>query len=193
MSTFKWYGKVKVNWVSLQTSSELNNGLCVFITSCFFADGDPEKAHKQELCGLHGALQGEQVSECEERLWRHSLLSRHEFPLQRQDDHPQGQTSQWLDVTLNNCWKWKKYCRSELFFLHLWLSPTVALIVTVHTHEEALFFSSFLLCATSVKKNKNKWPLFLSLYTHNYLCLDLEWHTQRWMDKRTCKGQSSSG
>lgn len=77
----------------------------MFIASRVFADGDPEKAHKQELRGLHGALQGEQVPEREERLRRHPLLSGHEFPLQRQDDHPQGQTSERLDVTLTSCYR----------------------------------------------------------------------------------------
>ncbi|CAM9334740.1 unnamed protein product, partial [Lampetra planeri] len=65
-------------------------------------DGDSEEACQQELGGLHGALQGEQVPECEERLWDHPLLPRHEFSLHRQDDHPQGQAEHWqrLDVAL---------------------------------------------------------------------------------------------
>lgn len=65
-------------------------------------DGDPKKTCKQELSGLHGALQGEQISECEERLWHHPLLSRDELPVCRQDDHSQGQVEhgQRLDVAL---------------------------------------------------------------------------------------------
>lgn len=68
----------------------------------FFLDGDPEEACKQELGGLHGAIQGEQLSEREERLWHHPLFSRNEFFLCGQDDHPQSQTEhgQRLDVTL---------------------------------------------------------------------------------------------
>lgn len=67
------------------------------------SDGDPEEAREQELSGLHGALQGEQVSERKERLWHHPFLPRYELPLWGQDDHPQGQTEhgQRLDAALN--------------------------------------------------------------------------------------------
>lgn len=77
-----------------------------FIVSSLFPslclDGDPEEARQQELGGLHGAIQGEQISECEERLRHHPLLSRDEFALSGQDDHPQGQAEhgQRLDAAL---------------------------------------------------------------------------------------------
>lgn len=78
---------------------ELNYSV-LFPVPCL--DGDPKEARKQELGGLHGALQGEQVSECEERLRHHPFLSRNEFHLRGQDDHPPGQAEhgQRLDVTL---------------------------------------------------------------------------------------------
>lgn len=64
-------------------------------------DGDPQETRQQELGGLHGALEGEQISEREER--HHPLLSGDELSLYGQDDHPQGQTEhgQRLDAALN--------------------------------------------------------------------------------------------
>lgn len=67
------------------------------------SDGDPKEARKQELSGLHGAFQGEQVSERKERLRHHPFLPRYELPLRGQDDHSQGQTEhgQRLDAALS--------------------------------------------------------------------------------------------
>lgn len=93
---------------------ELNYSV-LFPVPCL--DGDPKEARKQELGGLHGALQGEQVSECEERLRHHPFLSRNEFHLRGQDDHPPGQAEhgQRLDVTLKKKnTPQNKPCRSEL-------------------------------------------------------------------------------
>lgn len=79
--------------------------VCLIVSSLFpflCLDGDPKEARQQELGGLHGAVQGEQISECEERLRHHPLLSGDEFTLSGQDDHPQGQTEhgQRLDAAL---------------------------------------------------------------------------------------------
>lgn len=56
-----------------------------------FSGSDPEEARQQELSGLHGAFEGEQISQHEERLRHHSLLSRDELPLHGEDDHPPGE------------------------------------------------------------------------------------------------------
>lgn len=65
-------------------------------------DGDPKERGEQELGGLHGALQGEQVPEREERLRHHPLLPGDELPLLGEDDHPQGQAEhgQRVDAAL---------------------------------------------------------------------------------------------
>lgn len=77
-----------------------NEVWCSFSFSC--SDGDPEEARQQELCDLHGALQGEQISECEERLRHYAFLSRDGLHVCGQDDHPQGQAEhgQQLDGAL---------------------------------------------------------------------------------------------
>ena len=89
--------------VKLRTSSSKLPSGTVFKWMYFLlSDCDPEEACEQELGGLHGALQGEQVPECEERLRHHPLLSGDELPLRGQDDHPQGQAEhgQRLDAAL---------------------------------------------------------------------------------------------
>lgn len=101
---------------------------CLFSS---FADCDSEEARKQELSGLHGALQGEQVSKCEERLWDHPLFSRNELFLCGKDDHPSSQTEhgQRLDVTLK---------QEENKLCHLPLSITAVsqvICATVHAPQ----------------------------------------------------------
>lgn len=76
-------------------------GLFQVINFFFFSlDGDPEEACKQELSCLYGAIQGEQLSECEERLWHHPLFSRNEHLLCGKDPQSQTEHGQRLDVTL---------------------------------------------------------------------------------------------
>lgn len=114
-----------------------------------FLDGDPEEACEQELSGLYGAIQGEQLSEHEERLWHHPLFSRNEFFLCGQDDHPQSQTEhgQRLDVALKR--KVKKERKLKTLQIravqHLPLSLTAVSKVICET--QALPFPHPRLCA----------------------------------------------
>lgn len=112
--------------------------VCLIVSSLFpfvCLDGDPQETRQQELGGLHGAVQGEQIPECEERLRHHPLLSGDEFTLSGQDDHPQGQTEhgQRLDAALGK----KKSIRAVQ---HLPLSQTAvfivisATVVCIYTH-----------------------------------------------------------
>lgn len=66
--------------LSMRLTCDPNHGANLSFSFCPSTGGDPEKAHKQELRHLHGALQREQVSEREERLRHHPLRSRHQLP-----------------------------------------------------------------------------------------------------------------